>query len=356
MQKTGIADLPLHYGKAPRWLFDKMKMLAREIIIAIIQDSGSNELLRKISDPLWFQALGCVLGFDWHSSGLTTTVCGAIKEGIKGLEKELGFFVAGGKGKVSLNTPKEILEWGDSVSFDPNYLVYASRMTAKVDTAGIQDGFNLYHHCFMFSSTGKWAVIQQGMNEATGYARRYHWISDNVKSFVCEPHSAICSELKTEGLNMVAKESERSRVLCTKLSKEHPSIILKELKKVESIKFPSHHAFSVSKLRPYKLEKSLQLAYERSPENFEQLLGIKGVGARTVRALALISDLIYGVKPSFRDPTTYSFAHGGKDGHPYPVDKKTYSETILSLHKALQEAKIGRYDKIKAVKRLKTLL
>jgi len=352
VRRTGTADLPLHYGKAPRWLFERLKLLAREIVISIISDSGCEGFLRKISDPLWFQALGCVLGFDWHSSGLTTTVCGAIKEGIRGLEKELGFFVAGGKGKVSLRTPSEILQEGELIQIDPHLLVYASKMVAKVDTAGLQDGFQLYHHCFMFSSSGKWAVIQQGMNPSSRYARRYHWISEKVKSFVCEPHSAICSDWKGEGLNMVAKESEKARLVCTELSKEQPSRIIKELKKIENLKFPPAHSFSLERMRPHLLEKTLQNIVERSPQSFEQLLGIKGVGAKTIRALALISDLVYGAKPSFRDPATYSFAHGGKDGHPYPVDRQTYDETILSLHRALKEAKVGRVEKIKALKRL----
>jgi len=356
MQKTGTADLPLHYGKAPRWLFDKMKTLSREIIVSIVSNLGTEELLRKISDPLWFQAFGCILGFDWHSSGLTTTVCGAIKEGIKGLETELGLFVAGGKGKVSLRTPLEILEWREKIQIDANFLVYSSRMAAKVDTAGLQDGFQLYHHCFIFSSSGKWAVIQQGMNETTRYARRYHWIGEKVKNFVCEPHSAICSDWKGKGLNMVAKESEKARLVCTQLSCDKPLKIIKELKKISNLKMPSSHSFSIEEVRPQRLEKILQAVYESCPRNFEQLLGIRGVGPKTVRALALISDLVYGVKPSFKDPATYSFAHGGKDGHPYPVDRKTYEETISVLHKALQEAKVGKSEKVKALKRLRAFL
>jgi len=356
MQKTGIVDLPLHYGKSPRWLFERMKLLSREIIIAIISHSGSEQLLRKISDPLWFQALGCVLGFDWHSSGLTTTVCGAIKEGVRGLEKQIGLFVAGGKGKVSLRTPSEILKLAEIAQIDPEPLIYASKISAKVDTAGVQDGFQLYHHCFIFSSSGKWAVIQQGMNETSQYARRYHWIGEKVKSFVCEPHSAICSDWKGKGLNMVARESETARQVCTKLSKEKPFKVIRELKKIDKLKMPRSHSFSLEKVRPDRLEKMLRITYERSPESFEELLGIKGVGAKTIRALALLSDLIYGAKPSFKDPATYSFAHGGKDGHPYPVDRKTYEETILTLHKALQESKIGRSEKIKALKRLRAFL
>jgi len=356
MRKTGTADLPLHYGRAPRWLFERMKLLAREIIISIVSDTGNEEFLRKISDPLWFQALGCVLGFDWHSSGLTTTVCGAIKEGIRGLERELGLFVAGGKGKVSLNTPSEILNWGEFIKADPTSLVYASKMSAKVDSAALQDGFELYHHSFIFSSTGKWAVVQQGMNPSIRYARRYHWIGEKVKSFVQEPHLAICSDWKGRGLNMVARESEKTRWVCVELSQEHPRKIATQLKKIENLKLPPEHAFSIEKVRPRLLERALQTAYENSPQNFEELLGLKGVGAKTIRALALISDLVYGATPSFKDPATYSFAHGGKDGHPYPVDRRTYDETISSLHKALKEAKVGRTEKIKALKRLREML
>ena len=356
MQKTGTADLPLHYGKSPRWLFEKMRLLSREIVISIISHSAPEEFLRKMSDPVWFQALGCALGFDWHSSGVTTTVCGAIKEGIKGLEKQLGLFVTGGKGKVSLRTPQEILQWANIAEVKPDSLIYASKMVAKVDTAALQDGFQLYHHCFIFSSSGKWAVIQQGMNELNRYARRYHWIGEKVESFVCEPHSAICSEWKGRGLNMIAKESERTRLICAKLSQEKPDKIIKELKNINSLKMPSTHSFSLEKVRPNRLEKALQAAYERSPESFQELLGVKGVGAKTIRALALVSDLIYGIKPSFKDPATYSFAHGGKDGYPYPVEDKTYQTTISTIHKALQEAKIGRSEKIKALKRLRVFL
>lgn len=356
MQRTGAADLPLHYGRTPRWLFDKMKILSKEIIVSIVSDTGPEEFLRKISDPLWFQAFGCVLGFDWHSSGLTTTVCGAIKEGIKGLEKELGLFIAGGKGKVSLRTPSEILQWGKILAINTDSLVYSSRMAAKVDTAGVQDGFQLYHHCFIFSSSGKWAVVQQGMNETTRYARRYHWINEKVKNFVCEPHSAICSDWKGRGLNMVARESERARVVCTQLSADKPSKVIKELKKIDTLNMPFSHAFSLEKIRPQRLEKTLQIIYEKNPANFEQLLGIRGVGPKTVRALTLISDLVYGATPSFKDPATYSFAHGGKDGHPYPVDRQTYQETISALHKALHEAKVGRSEKIKALRRLRAFL
>ncbi|MBM3167420.1 MAG: DUF763 domain-containing protein, partial [Chloroflexi bacterium] len=191
-QRTGIANLPLHYGKAPRWLFDRMTKLAREITIAITTAFGPEEMLRRLSDPYWFQAFGCVLGYDWHSSGVTTTVCGALKEGVKGLENELGLFVAGGKGKISRKTPSEIESFGDKLNANPSKLVYASRMSAKVDSSGVQDGYQLYHHVFLFTKDGAWSVVQQGMNEDNRYARRYHWLGEKVTDFVCEPHSAIC--------------------------------------------------------------------------------------------------------------------------------------------------------------------
>ena len=202
--RTGVANLPLHYGKAPRWLFERMVKLAREITIAIVADFGAEEILRRLSHPYWFQAFGCILGFDWHSSGVTTTLCGALKEGIKGLETDLGLFVAGGKGKTSRQTPSEIEGWGNSISLDPSPLVYASRMSAKVDSSAIQDGYQLYHHAFLFTNRGSWAVIQQGMNEATRYARRYHWLGEVVSNFINEPHSAILSEAMGQALNLVA--------------------------------------------------------------------------------------------------------------------------------------------------------
>ncbi|MBU2607868.1 MAG: DUF763 domain-containing protein, partial [Chloroflexi bacterium] len=210
-RRTGIANLPLHYGKAPRWLFQRMVKLAREITIVTVSDFGAEEMLRRLSHPYWFQAFGCILGFDWHSSGVTTTLCGALKEGVKGLEKELGLFVAGGKGATSRKTPSEIEVWGDRLSLDPAPLVYASRMSAKVDSSAIQDGYQLYHHIFLFVANGSWAVVQQGMNEKTRYARRYHWLGEAVSNFVNEPHSAILSDSRGQALNLVAVESDTAR-------------------------------------------------------------------------------------------------------------------------------------------------
>ncbi|MDI7259995.1 MAG: DUF763 domain-containing protein [Thermodesulfobacteriota bacterium] len=351
--KTGVAHLPLHYGKAPPWLFQRMKALSREITFFIIDSFGPEELLLRLSDPFWFQAFGCALGFDWHSSGLTTTVCGALKEGVHGIEKELGLYIAGGKGKTSRKTPLEIEEICHQRSIDGSPLIYASRMSAKVDSAAVQDGYQIYHHCFFFTNKGSWAVIQQGMNEKTRYARRYHWLSQGVKDFVCEPHWAVCCDQKKEGLNLVAFESERARQVITKLSYEKPEFLITEGEKAKELFLPKEHPIPMEEIHLERLEKIFIQIHERSPRNFEQLLGIQGVGPKSLRALSLISELIYGVSPSFRDPTRFSFAHGGKDGHPYPVDRKVYDKTIEVLKEAIERARIGDREKIEAIRRLR---
>ena len=354
--RTGIANLPLHYGKAPRWLFDRMVKLAREITIAIVADFGAEEMLRRLADPYWFQSLGCILGFDWHSSGVTTTLCGALKEGIKGLEPELGLFIAGGKGRTSRQTPSEIEIWGDKISLDPVPPVYASRMSAKVDSAAVQDGYQLYHHTFLFTPSGSWTVIQQGMNEINRYARRYHWLGEVVSSFVNEPHSAILSEVRGQTLNLVASESDPARATITDIATEQkPQDILADLKKLKTLNLPPHHPIGVSDLHPDSLSKILLSTYERQPHDFEQLLGLRGVGPKTIRALSLISELVYGVAPSYRDPARYSFAHGGKDGIPYPVDRKTYDQSIELLRKAIHKTKLGIREKNETLNRLKRL-
>jgi hypothetical protein len=351
--RTGIAHLPLHYGKAPSWLFERMKRLSREIILYVIDVYGTEEVLRRLSDPFWFQAFGCALGFDWHSSGVTTTVCGAIKEGLKGMEKELGFFIAGGKGKVSRRTPLEIEEICDQRSVDGTRLIYASRMSAKVDSAAVQDGYQIYHHVFFFIQSGQWAVVQQGMNEETRYARRYHWLSEGVKDFVCEPHWAVCCDQKHGGLNLVALESEKTRRAMTELSQQGPEFLMREGKRSVGLFLPQTHPIPLEEIRLKRLEKMFAQIYDRCPDNFEQLLGIQGVGPKSLRALSLISELVYGEKPSFKDPTRYSFAHGGKDGHPYPVDKNVYDKTIEVLKCAIEKARSGDQEKVEAIKRLK---
>lgn len=350
--RTGTANLPLHWGKAPRWLFQRMIKLAKEITIIIVSDQGSHAMLEKLSDPFWFQCFGCVLGFDWHSSGVTTTVCGALKEGIKGLENDLGLWITGGKGSTSRKTPLEIQTIGDQISFNPEPLIYASRMSAKVDNNALQDGYQLYHHNFIFTRDGSWCVVQQGMNDATRYARRYHWMSKTVEDFVCEPHSAICCDQKSQPLNLVAKESEDNRHIATQVSHQKPETVVRELIKIQHLVLPERHPVLSKDIHPERLEKIFLKTYERLPENFEQLLGMQGVGPQTIRALSLIAELVYGAKPSFHDPARYSFAHGGKDGYPYPVNRANYDQSIEFLRKAIASAKIGHSEQIKAFRRL----
>jgi hypothetical protein len=351
--RTGIANVPLHYGKMPRWLFERMVKLGREVTLAIIMEFGPEEMLRRMADPFWFQAFGCVLGFDWHSSGMTTTLCAALKEAIAGMERELGLFIAGGKGRTSRRTPQEIYRFEPAISADPAGLVYASRMAAKVDNVALQDGYQLYHHVFLFTAEGSWAVVQQGMNEETRYARRYHWLSERVDDFVCEPHAGICSEGRGEVLNLIASESAPARATITQLgSEEKPEKLLAELKRLKTLDLPPRHYLSLEDIHPDRLSKILLHVYEYSPEDFESLLGLQGVGPKTMRALSLISELVYGVAPSFRDPARYSFAHGGKDGHPFPVDRETYDRSIALLGTAVRKAKIGNREKMEALKRL----
>ncbi len=351
--RTGTAILPLHFGSTPYWLFEMMKKLAREITLAIIKLYGEDQFLIKISDPFWFQSFGCVLGFDWHSSGLTTTTCAALKEGLNPLQKELGFFICGGKGKASRKTPEEIEEKNQWLSLkELKKLIYASRITAKVDNNALQDGYQLYHHTFFFTSKGKWAVIQQGMNDQNHLARRYHWLSDNVSDFVNEPHTGIASERKEKVINLIAKESEEARKINAKIACEKPEKTIKEIKKLKSLKLDQRHQILLSDIQPENLNKILLSTYEQKPKNFEALLGIKGVGPKTIRALTLISEIIYKTPYSIRDPATFSFAHGGKDGIPYPINKKIYEQSISFLSQAVKKANLGYYEKLNCLRRL----
>ncbi len=347
-----MAHLPLHGGRAPRWLFDRMTALAGAICEAISMEFGPEGFLERIADPMWFQALGCILGFDWHSSGLTTTTTGAIKEGIKGREKDLGLYVAGGKGRASRKTPGEITAISERLGLDPGPLVYASRMSAKVDSAGLQDGYGIYHHVFFLTKNGRWAVVQQGMNELTRYARRYHWLSESVNDYVVEPHEGIISEKSGTALNLVARNSGEARNVITELSKKVPDKTVKELEKLKGLRLPERHTLLLSDLSPKHVGKVLLSTYENPPDDFESLLGRRGVGQKTLRALALLADLVYGASPSYEDPFVYSFAHGGKDGTPFPVQRKVYDGTIEVLERAIQSAKVGRRDKLDALRRL----
>jgi hypothetical protein len=352
--KKGTVLLPLHYGSAPRWLFERMVRLSREIVTAIVTDFGPDDFLERLSDPSWFQALGCVLGFDWHSSGLTTTVCGALKEALKDRMQDIPVYVAGGKGATSRKTPDEItaLVEKHNPHLESDAFVYASRMSAKVDNTALQDGYQLYHHCFFFSPSGLWTVIQQGMNTETRWARRYHWNSKEITDFVDEPQKAICCDHRGTAFNMVAHESRPARDATALLAREKPAKVIKELTTLTQLALPREHTLFLSDLKKESFNKILLSTYARQPGDFERLLGLKGVGPKTVRALALLSELIYDAKVSRKDPVKYSFAHGGKDGHPYPIDRSHYDRSIGILEKALREARLGRTEKKDAFKRL----
>ncbi len=366
MSKTGVAHLPLHPGKAPPWLFKRMVALSKEIVNVITYEYGTDEFLRRISDPFWFQALSCVLGYDYHSSGTTTVTCGALKEAIN--PETYGFAVAGGKGKTSRKTPEEIKTIGDVYNLSTQsieHLQYASRMAAKIDNTAIQDGYNLYHHVMVFSEQGKWAVIQQGMNNQNSYARRYHWLSEHVESFICEPHNAIVGDGRQDSaLDMTAKQSKSTQEISVDLVNDNPFHLQRDWAEItrpetqqtlDSWCSPNKQKKPIPYLdMPRSINwKKMKEIYEFQPKNYEELLALKGVGPNTVRALALISDLIYGQKPSWKDPVKYSFTVGGKDGVPYPVDRKAMDESTIMIQKAVEEAKIGENEKMHALRRLK---
>jgi hypothetical protein len=330
-----------------------MVLLSREILTHLVEEYGAREVLRRLSDPFWFQAFGCVLGFDWHSSGVTTTVCGAVKESLRETGLEWGLFATGGKGAASKKSPVQIVEVCDRLGRDPDVLVRASRTAAKVDNAAVQDGYQLYHHVFFFTSSGDWSVVQQGMNDATSTARRYHWLSENVMSFVEEPHEAVCCDARGETLNLVAIESRDVRRASTELAALPPETTLRAIEKVPDLRLPSRHGlFPEMDVDSRYLSKILLKTYERAPEDFETLLGMEGVGPKTLRALALASELIYGTPVSTRDPARFAFAHGGKDGIPFPVDRPTYDRTIRVLRRAVDRARIDRLERVNALKRL----
>ncbi|HDH43892.1 MAG TPA: DUF763 domain-containing protein [Thermococcus sp.] len=368
MKRTGIANLPLHPGRAPRWLFARMVRLSRAIMDVLTIEYGKDEILRRLSDPFWFQALSCVLGFDWHSSGTTTVTCGALKEALD--PEEHGIAIAGGKGRVSRKTPDEIENFGEKLALSTSMienLKYASRMAAKVDNAAIQDGYTLYHHVLIFSEDGKWTIIQQGMNENNHYARRYHWYSENLKSYVNEPHSAIVGDNKERiVLDMTSSESSETRKVCVDIVCDS----LRNLKRDWGLLTKGNLQTSLEEWKNSMEKQRIELLdmprninwglmrkiHEFQPKNYEELLSIRGVGPKTVRALALISDLIYGAKPSWKDPIKYTFAVGGKDGVPFPVDRKVMDESIEILRLGIEEAKIGNDEKLKALRRLRNII
>ncbi len=376
MIQRGIATFTLDYGKCPKWLFERIVKLSRRMIHAIVAEEGPDEFIKRIADPVWFQSLGTVLAFDWNASGLTTILTAALKEAIRGEENDLGIFICGGKGKTSRKTPDEILNWGEKINLPENNtkaLVYNSKMAAKVDSSLIQDSFQIYHHSFFFTKNGAWTVVQQGMNTQTQTARRYHWYSKNIKDLVQEPHSGIASEQKLKSvLNMTAEKSGQNRQISTGLVSQSFNTLMKDIRLLRKYYTPLSQMMEISKgqqrlkflnlenkeynwhpvinedfSKSKYLEKILWQLCERRPENYEKLLATKGVGPKTIRALALTAEVIYGAKPSYEDPARYSFAHGGKDSTPYPVDRQTYDSTIDFFRKIVQKMKIPLFEKQK---------
>ncbi|MDD2234539.1 MAG: DUF763 domain-containing protein [Desulfitobacteriaceae bacterium] len=383
--QTGIANVPLHGGQCPSWLFEKMKQLGSAMVEAIVLEYGPSEILRRLSDPVWFQTFGSVLGFDWHSSGLTTVVCGALKEGLSKNQGELGVFFAGGKGKASRKTPLEIVEAGEKygLSNDLVALQGTSRLVAKVDSAAVQDGYQLYHHFFVFDRAGNWAVIQQGMNEKNRYARRYHWLSENLQSFVEDPHSAVCGLPETDVLNLVYHDNKATRKASVALCRERPEQVSRIYQSIaaESYREPDNRQLSLftenygassghglaapmggrlimtmPKQHPIPsakhLDKILYQLYERPPECYKSLLETPGVGPSTLRALAMVAEVTHGALPSFQDPVRYTFAHGGKDNYPFPVQRVDLTHSLAVLRTAITKAKLGEKDKLQAFKKL----
>ncbi len=347
--KTGYLDSPLHWGKAPRWLFTRMVRLSTVIVEAILTEFSREVLLERLSDPVWFQSLGNVLGFDWHSSGLSTVTAGAVKEAINKVSKNAKIFAAGGKGKAALKTPQRIKEFADRFSFEPDILIKASKISAKVDSACIQDGYSIYHHTIFFTDDGKWTVVQQGIREEIRRARRYHWFSEKIKDMTEEPHTGIEGKREKRVLNLTAKASKKNKEGILELIKEKPEIVERNIKKII---MPEHHFIKLSDMNIKNIKKISEKAYEKQIKNFEELLEIKGTGPKALRALSLTSSVIYGEKPSFEDPVIFSYAHGGKDGTPYPVNRKLYDETIEIIEKAIKKAKIGDREKIETLRKL----
>jgi len=377
--RTGIATIPLDYGRCPRWLFERMRRLIRGITSAIIEEFGPEEFLKRLSDPVWFQSLSALIGMDWNSSGTTTITLGALKSGLFDIQDQLGIYICGGK-RTSRKTPEEIEAYGISrgFSFSPG-LIYASKMAAKVDSCLIQNSqapFQLYHHNFIFTKSGQWCVVQQAMSPEIQKARRYHWLSSKVCDYVQEPHSGIVTDVKLKPLNLTAKESSENREISAGLVKEEPKKFLKDFSKIlnkssslikqkrfgnfaemelNDVEFHWHPVVE-EKFDLKRLEKTVFFVKEQNPQNFEELLFLKGVGPRTIRALSLVSEIIYGAKPSYEDPARYSFSVGGKDGTPYPIDRKTYDLTLKVIEKGIKRSKISNREKIEAQKRLKNSL
>jgi hypothetical protein len=349
MKRSGSADLPLHYGHVPTWLAERMAKLGLAIVETLVAEYSPAEAVVRLSNPFWFQSLGAVMGMDWHSSGVTTSVMGALKRSVNPNTASLGIYICGGKGKHSIQTPNELQSLANRTGLDGDQLSRNSKLVAKVDNTAIQDGFQLYTHNFIVANTGQWAVVQQGMNPLTKTARRYHWHSENLQSFVEEPHTFIYGQNQGKILNLTDKSAAGTRNASLEIIAENPDKIIRETQKLI---MPAHHDLRIEDVNMKRLGAMLWVAHENEPQNFEELLLLKGMGPRTLQSLALVSEVIYGTPSRFDDPARFSFAHGGKDGHPFPVPLKVYDETIGTLRRAINKAKIGQSEKLEALRKL----
>jgi len=349
MKRSGVADLPLHGGRVPQWLAERMTKLGTAITEAIVQDYGSSIFLSRLSDPFWFQALGAVMGMDWHSSGITTSVMGALKRGLAPRADELGIYICGGRGRFSRNTPQELRSLAERRGFDGEALVRTSRLTARVDNNAIADGFQIYLHSFVVTSNGEWAVVQQGLNDRSGMARRYHWHSASVRDFVAEPHTGIVGENQGTIMNLVDAHAQLAQTALLDIAHEKPETTLRAAR---HLRMPDHHEVRAANIDLKRLGAVLAVAYERDLHQFAELLLLENLGPRTLQSLALIAEVIHGAPNRFADPARFSFAHGGKDRHPFPVPLKTYDGSLNLLRTSLDAAKLGDTYKLDGFRRL----
>ncbi len=362
--RTGSADLPLHGGHVPRWLADRMTALGRVVTEAIVLHYGQEEMMRRLAHPFWFQSFGAVMGMDWHSSGITTSVLGALKRGLAPIQDEIGIYVCGGRGKHARETPSELARVGDRTGLDGAKLAAESRLVAKVDGACVQDGFELYLHGFFVTKEGRWTVVQQGMNGESRLARRYHWLGEGLTSFVEEPHAAIDGEPVGEIVNLTDARARGSREAQVELVREGPAKVIPLLEKLRArqegreqmtlphLRVPERHHVTAKDVVMRRVHAALAAAHERGPVDFVDVLATPGVGARTLLSLAMIAEVVHGAPSRFADPARFSLAHGGKDGHPYPVPLKVYDETIRVVKRAVSAAKLGESDRLSAIRRL----
>ena len=353
MKRSGVADLPLHGGRVPPWLAERMQKLGTAIVESIVHHYGAPEFLSRLSDPFWFQALGAVMGMDWHSSGITTSVLAALKRGLNPRSKELGIYVCGGRGKQSRKTPQELVSLAEATALDGDALVRASRLTAKIDNNAIADGFQIYLHSFIVTAAGDWAVVQQGLNDDSGLARRYHWHSASVRDFTSEPHTGIVGENEGLILNLVDRRAKPAQNALLTIASEQPDKTLSEIRKLT---MPTHHEVRASNVDLKRLGAVLAVSYERQLRDFASLLLVENLGPRTLQSLALVAEVVHGAPTRFSDPARFSFAFGGKDRHPFPVPLKTYDESLAVLRRGLDAAKLGHGEKVDGFKRLDGLV